>query len=193
VYNRLQTTKSESPPWLRMLQIVLGAICIVLSLVILTYIGPTILTIILIISVILLVVGIERISVGIAMPSSRGSRFANIGLGVLIIAFSAVLMEFPIFTSAILVVLAAFALLFSGIARVIQGISGETSGSSRAFLIGIGVLSIAVSLLVIAHPISLGLVIFAIMISIVFLISGIEMMVLGISGRQRYTRSSITS
>jgi hypothetical protein len=31
------------------------------------------------------------------------------------------------------------------------------------------------------------------MISIAFLISGIEMMVLGISGRQRYTRSSITS
>ncbi|HET7344671.1 MAG TPA: hypothetical protein VFJ05_02215 [Nitrososphaeraceae archaeon] len=93
-------------------------------------------------------------------------------------------MEFPIFTSAILVVLGAFALLFSGIARIIQGISGETSGSYRAFLIGVGVVSIAVSLLVITHPISLGLVIFAIMISIAFLISGIEMMALVISGRQ---------
>lgn len=170
-----------------MLQIVLGAICIciVLSLVILTFIGHAILTtIILIVSLILLVVGIERTAVGIATLSSRGSRFANIGLGVLIIAFSAILMEFPIFTSAILVVLGAFALLFSGIARIIQGISGETSGSYRAFLIGVGVVSIAVSLLVITHPISLGLVIFAIMISIAFLISGIEMMALGIFGRQ---------
>ena len=71
----------ESSPWLRMLQIVLGGICIVLSLVILAYIGPAILTIILILSVILLVVGIERISVGIAMPSSsRRLRFANIGI-----------------------------------------------------------------------------------------------------------------
>ena len=71
-----------------MLQIVLGGICIVLSLFILAYIGPAILTIILILSVVLLVVGIERISVGIAMPSSyRRLRFANIGIGLLIIVF----------------------------------------------------------------------------------------------------------
>jgi len=107
-----------------MLQIVLGGICIVLSLVILAYIGPGILTIILILSVILLVVGIERISVGKAMPSSyRLLRFANIGIGLLIIAFSIVLMQFPVFTSAVLVVLAAIALLVSGISRIIQGIS----------------------------------------------------------------------
>ncbi|HYV52162.1 MAG TPA: DUF308 domain-containing protein [Candidatus Eisenbacteria bacterium] len=99
--------------------------------------------------------------------------------------FSIVLMQFPVFTSAVLVVLAAIALLVSGISRIIQGISRKASGSSRAFRIGVGVLSIAVSILVIAHPIS-GLVLFAIMISIAFLINGIEMMALGISGRERY-------
>src|SRR5215203_4574912 len=161
-----------------MLQIVLGGICILLSLVILAYIGPAILTIILILSVILLIVGIERIAVGIAMPtSSKGSRYANI-----------VIMQFPVFTSAVLVVLAAIALLINGIARIIQGISFKSSGSSRAFRIGVGVLSVAISILVIAQPISFGLVLFAIMISIAFLISGIEMMVIGISGRERYTR-----
>lgn len=159
-----------------------------LSLVILAYIGPAILTIILILSVILLIVGIERIAVGIAMPtSSKGSRYANIGIGLLVIAFSIVLMQFPVFTSAVLVVLAAIALLINGIARIIHGIS-KSSGSSRAFRIGVGVLSVAVSILVIAQPISFGLVLFAIMISIAFLISGIEMMVFGISGRERYTR-----
>src|SRR5206468_6738837 len=102
---------AESPPWLRMLQIILGGICIVLSLIILAYIGPAILTIILILSVILLVVGIERICVGIAMSSSYGRlRFANIGIGLLIIGFSIVLMQFPVFTSAVLVILAAIAL-----------------------------------------------------------------------------------
>jgi phosphatidylglycerophosphate synthase len=107
-----------------MLQIVLGGICIVLSLFILAYIGPAILTIILILSIVLLVVGIERISVGISMPSSyRRLRFANIGIGLLIIAFSIVLMQFPVFTSAVLVVLAAIALLVSGISRIIQDIS----------------------------------------------------------------------
>jgi uncharacterized membrane protein HdeD (DUF308 family) len=177
-----------------MLQIVLGGLCITLSLVILAYIGPAILTIILILSVILLVVGIERISVGIAMrSSSRAFSLSNIVIGVLVIAFSIVLMEFPIFTTSVLVVLGAIALLLSGIARIIQSISSKASGSTRAFLIGVGVISIAVSILVIAHPISFGLVLFAIMISIAFLISGIEMMALGISGRQRYTRRSSSS
>ena len=181
----------ESPPWLRMLQIVLGGICITLSLVILAYIGPAILTIILILSLILLAVGIERTSVGIAMRrSSRGSSLANIVLGLAIIAFSIVLMQFPIFASAILVILAAVALLLSGISRIIHGISKKTSRSSRAFLIGVGVISITVSILVIAHPISFGLVLFSIIISIAFLISGIEMMALGISGRQGYLAQS---
>ncbi|MGA7042058.1 MAG: DUF308 domain-containing protein [Nitrososphaeraceae archaeon] len=181
----------ESPPWLRMLQIVLGGICITLSLVILAYIGPAILTIILILSLILLAVGIERTSVGIAMRrSSRGSSLANIILGLAVIAFSIVLMQFPIFASAILVILAAVALLLSGIARIIHGISKKTSRSSRAFLIGVGVISITVSILVIAHPISFGLVLFSIIISIAFLISGIEMMALGISGRQGYLAQS---
>jgi uncharacterized membrane protein HdeD (DUF308 family) len=176
-----------------MLQIVLGGICITLSLSILAYIGPAILTIILILSLILLIVGIERTSVGIAMRrSSRGSSLANIVIGLAVIAFSIVLMQFPIFTSAVLVILAAVALLLSGIARLIHGISNKTSHSSRAFLIGVGVISIAVSILVIAHPISFGLVLFSIFISIAFLISGIEMMALGISGSQRYiTRKTV--
>jgi uncharacterized membrane protein HdeD (DUF308 family) len=174
-----------------MLQIVLGGICITLSLVILAYIGPAILTIILILSLILLVVGIERTSVGIEMRrSSRGSSLANIVLGLAIIAFSIVLMQFPIFASAVLVILAAVALLLSGIARILHGISKKTSRSSRAFLIGVGVISITVSILVIAHPISFGLVLFGIIISIAFLISGIEMMALGISGRQGYLAQS---
>jgi len=39
-------------------------------------------------------------------------------------------MQFPVFTSAVLVVLAAIALLVSGISRIIQGISKKASGSS---------------------------------------------------------------
>jgi uncharacterized membrane protein HdeD (DUF308 family) len=177
-----------------MLQIVLGGICILLSLAILAYIGPALLTIILVLSVILLIVGIERIAVGIAMPtSSKGPRYASIGIGLVVIAFSLVLMQFPVFTSAVLVILAAIALLISGIARIIHGISFKSSGSTRAFRIGVGVFSVVVSILVIAQPISFGLVLFAIMISIAFLISGIEMMVLGISGRERYSRTMTSS
>jgi uncharacterized membrane protein HdeD (DUF308 family) len=171
-----------------MLQIVLGGIIITLSLIILAYIGPALSTTIIILSVVLLVVGIERISVGIAMRSPRESGLANIALGLAIISFSIVLMEFPIFTSSVLVVLGAVALLLSGIARIIHGAADKGSGPSRSLLIGVGVLSVALSVLVIARPIDLGLVLLAIMISIAFLISGIEMIALGISGRERYIR-----
>jgi uncharacterized membrane protein HdeD (DUF308 family) len=59
-------------------------------------------------------------------------------------------------------------------------------------MVGVGVLSIAVSLLVIAHPISFGVVLLGFMISIALLINGIQMIALGIGGRQRYGKSQIT-
>src|SRR5678809_348589 len=111
-------------------------LCITLSLFILAYIGPAILTIILILSVILLAVGIERMSVGIAMRHyHRGSGLSNIAISLAIMAFSVVLMQFPIFTSSVLVILAALALLLNGVARIIHGASGKGLGSSRALLI----------------------------------------------------------
>jgi uncharacterized membrane protein HdeD (DUF308 family) len=191
LYNKLQTPQSQ--PWLRMLQIFIGGICVLLSLVILLYIGPAILTIILILSIILLVIGIERIAVGVAMSSSsKGPRLSNIGIGLVVIAFSIVLMQFPVFTSAVLVILAAIALLISGISRIVQGVTHKASSSSKAFRIGVGSLSIIISLLVIVHPIALGLVLLATMISIVFLISGIELMALGISGKERFVVKNVT-
>ena len=182
----------ESPPWLRMLRSFWGTIrssvlvyfSIYWSCNIDHYFDS---------SVVLLVVGIERISVGAAMPScSRRLRLANLGIGLLIIAFSICAYAIPS------IYISGFSC--SGCNRLTRKryiknntrYITQTSGSSRAFRIGVGVLSIAVSILVIAQPIYLGLVLFAIMISIAFLISGIEMMALGISGRERSTIRSIS-
>jgi uncharacterized membrane protein HdeD (DUF308 family) len=174
----------ESPPWLRMLRIVIGGISIILSLVVLVSLSSSILTALSVLSVVLLVLGIERISAGVALPNSKRSRLVDIVLGLAIISFSIVLMEFPIFASSILVVIGAVALLLSGIARIVHGASKDSgSGLHRAFLIGVGALSIAVSILVIARPIEFGLAFFVILISIAFFASGVEMMVLGITKR----------
>ncbi len=172
----------ENPPWLRMLQIVLGAICITLSLVIILYIGPAIFSIIIVLSVILLVIGIERVATGIASSRASKSRLVNIGIGLLIVAFSIVLMQFPIFTSAILILLGAIALFFSGISRIVHGIRGDNQGRSRAIQVGVGVVSLAISLIVMVHPVNIGLPLLGVIISVAFLISGIEMMVVGITG-----------
>ena len=171
-----------------MLQIVFGGIAILLSLVILAIPAGSIVTVILFLSIILLIFGLERIANGVASSSSkRSSRIANIGLGVVVIALSIILMEFPITTTGFLIILGALALLFSGISRIVHGISGDFSGSSRGILIGVGVLSVVISLVVIANPIEFGLVLLAIMLAITLLIGGIEMIALGIRGSANIT------
>ena len=177
----------ENPPWLRMLQIVLGAICITLSMVIIFYIGPAVFSIIIILSVILLVIGIERVATGIASSRTNKSRLINIGIGLIIVAFSIVLMQFPIFTFAILLLLGAIALFFSGISRIVHGIRGDNKGRSRALQVGVGIVSLAISIVVMIHPVTFGLPLLGVLISVAFLISGIEMMTLGIGGKSKGT------
>jgi uncharacterized membrane protein HdeD (DUF308 family) len=178
----LQKVKTRA--WLKVLQIGIGVISIILSGYVLVYPGIALLTAVLILSIVLLIVGIERIAIGIFSSYHRNSssRFSNIGLGALAIAFSILVMAFPLFSILFLIYLGGFALLFNGIAGIIQGIGGHLW--SRAFVIGVGILSIIISGLVIAHPISFGVRLLVVIMSLVLLINGIEMMTIGTVGRR---------
>jgi uncharacterized membrane protein HdeD (DUF308 family) len=183
----------KSPSWLRLLQIGLGAISIILSIIILTYPGIAIYTVILMFSVALLMVGFERIAIGIAPSPSRPSRLTNIGLGALVVALGIAVMSFPIHTAEFWILLGALALLFNGIARIVQGIiNKDMSRWSRGFLVGVGAMSIAVSALVVIHPLTIGVTLLALSISIALLINGIQMIAVGIGGKQRYTKSQVS-
>jgi hypothetical protein len=72
-------------------------------------------------------------------------------------------------------------------------INKHISGWSRGFLIGVGALSIAISGLVLAHPIGIGVPLLAITISIALLITGIQMVAAGIGGRssKQHSQSQI--
>ena len=175
----------ESPPWLRMLRIVLGSICVILSLFIIIYIGPAVFAIIVITSVILLAIGIERVAIGIAHQLSKTLRFVNIGIGLLIIGFSIFLMQFPIFTFGLLIFLGAIALFLSGVSRIVHGFRSNASRRSRVLGIAVGAISIALAVIIMVNPVSVGLPLLAIIISIAFLIIGIEMIASGITGRPR--------
>lgn len=168
-----------------MLRIVLGSICVILSLFILLYIGPAVFAFIVVTSVILLAIGIERVAIGIVHRLSRFSRFVNIGIGLLIIGFSIFLMQFPIFTFGLLIFLGAIALLFSGISRIVHGIRSNTSRRSKALVMAVGAISVAISIIVMVHPVSVGLPLLAVVMSIAFLIIGIEMIAVGITGRPK--------
>ena len=183
---KTETTTIKSPKGIRILQIVLGAIAIALSLAVIVNPGVGIATLTFLLSITLLVVGIERFVTGLTLSKhSKSSRFGNIGLGALAALLGIAVMAFPLFTTGVLVTLLALGLLFTGIARVIHGISDKnTSKWSKGFLVGVGVLSLAVSFLVFASP-ALGVFLLTLVLGINLLIIGIQSVAYGISGHQR--------
>lgn len=171
--------------WLRVLQISIGAISIVLSGYVLTQPSLTIFTAVRILSTVLLFVGIESIAVGTFSRYVRtSSRFSSIALGTSAIAFS-ILVTALLPPPSILfsIFLGGFALLFNGLGGIMQGVQGE--GISRWFrapLVVVGVVSIAISILIIVHPIGFE-VLLTVVMSLALLIIGIEITVKGVVGR----------
>ena len=176
----------KSPTWLRVLQISIGAISIMLSGYVLVQPGLAFFTAIRILSIVLLFIGIESTAVGSFSRYVRtSSRFSNIALGASAIAFSILLTTLlpppPILFA---IFLGGFAILFNGIGGIMQGVGGQ--GISRWFrapLVGVGILSIVISGLIIAHPVGFGDQLLAIVMSFVLLIIGMEITAMGVVGR----------
>jgi uncharacterized membrane protein HdeD (DUF308 family) len=191
-------TVRRSPPWLRMLEIVIGSIAVLLSIVVLLFLiiypVAALLTVILFLSIVFLIVGIERIAIGISsLSSTKKARYTNIALGIVILGLSIFLMEFPIYTAAFLIILGAAALLVSGIARVVQGLSRDIPRLFKGLNIGVGALSIIISFLVIINPVRFGLVLLTTLLALTLLIVGIEMISLGARGNKKGEDSIISS
>jgi uncharacterized membrane protein HdeD (DUF308 family) len=182
----LQTSKS--PGWIRGLQIGLGALAIILSGLAIAFPGLTFLTLVILVSIVLFVVGIEKIITGIFI--AHKSRFATIGLGILTIILAGLALSFPIAAAIVVIYFLGFALMFDGFARIIDGVTNKTNkGWIRGFLIGVGVLNVIISALVLASPL-FGAILAGIMIGLSLLIVGIEMIAAGVSGRQQQSISA---
>lgn len=168
----------SSPRWFRGVQIGLGALTITLSIFALALPGFTFLSIVVLLSVILLFVGIEKVISGIFLENK--SRWATIGLGILVLIFAGMAMAFPLAAAFVLVIFMGVSLLFNGVARIVEGMTGRHSGMSRAFLIGVGILALIISVLVLSFPL-FGIVLAGTIIAIGLLITGIQMVFAGVS------------
>lgn len=73
-----------------------------------------------------------------------------------------------------------------------EGISGKHSGWAKFFLIGVGILSIIIGAVVLVSPL-FGAVFIGIIIAIGLLITGIQMIAVGIAGRKMLPDSSVTT
>ena len=196
-----------------MLQIVLGSISVLLAAIILFIPGTSVSSTVVLLSLVLLVIGIERICFGVVKPTSiaattaatttvttipttlkvskyKSSRIANISLGLLVIALSIVIMEFPEFSVALLIILAAIALLVIGIARIIHSFrEDDIHKATRKYLgIGVGILCIVVAIIIILNPTTFGLMLLVFMLSVTLIVVGISMIVRGVKGERHLAK-----
>jgi uncharacterized membrane protein HdeD (DUF308 family) len=179
----VDSNSTKSPGWKRAVQIGLGVLAIILAIYAIVFPGITIVTLIMILAIIFLIVGIEKVISGIFVPSG-GSRWGTIGLGILVIILASIALTFPVSTTIILFLFLGLALLFDGIARIIYGFADKTQkGWVRGFSIGVGILAVVFAGLIIVSPF-FGAVLAGLIIGAILLIIGIQMISAGIGGRE---------
>jgi len=181
-------SSQKSPGWRRAAQIGLGAIAIILAIIAIVFPGVTVVSIVIILAIALLIVGIEKVISGIFFQHK--SRFAAIGLGILVIILAIIALAFPVGATTVLVLILAFALMFDGFARIIQGFGDKQErGWIRGFYIGVGVLAVIISVMVLVSPL-FGAALAGLLIGIALLIIGIQVISAGIAGREARLRPS---
>ena len=184
-------SKSDRPKWIFAAQIGLGALAIILSVLIIINPIISVVSVIILVSVLLLIVGIEKVMAGVFVKDR--ARFSNLGLGILVIILALIAMIFPFGTSVFLVILVAVALLFDGISRVIHGLRHkEQSTLDRAFTIGVGAIEIALAIIILVSPV-FGFEFVAFVIAIALLITGIQIIVAGLTGRRLFAGATDTN
>lgn len=184
------TVSQKSPSWLRAIQIGLGLLILFLSIVVL--INPIIgaISVIFFLAFLLLFAGIEKVISGLFVPGK--SRFASIGLGIIVIIVSVIALAYPVDASIFVVLLLGIALLVDGISRIVHGIKDKTSAKwSKGFSVGVGVLSIVLAIIVIVFP-GIGLIFAGILIGIALLVTSFQILSAGISGQQNRGTDDIT-
>jgi len=178
----MATTTTKTPGWRRAVQIALGAIAIVLAIYAIVFPGITLVSLVWILAIVFLIVGIERVLAGIFIPGP--SRWASIGLGILVIIIASIALAFPVGTTAFVIFLLGFALLIYGFSIIAHGFGDRTRrGWSRGFAIGVGILAVIVAIMIMISPF-FGAVLAGLLIGMILLIVGIEIIAAGIAGRE---------
>lgn len=137
-------------------------------------------------SILLLIVGIERVIMGLFVPRKDRSRL------ILVILIAATAMAFPVGTTVLLTFVLALALLFDGISRIVHGIGDKQSkGWTKGLSIGVGGVEVALSGLIMVSP-AFGAAAVGFLIGIALLLVGIQIVVAGISGRRKSMEISYT-
>ena len=133
---------NKSPKWVRVAQIVLGALAILLAIVALTNLGLTILLIL--IAIVLVIAGFEKTITGLFI--AHNLRFFTIGLGILTIILAGLALTYPIAAARVLLLILGFSLMVDGFSRIADGLTNKSDKRLvRGFTIAVGILAIIIS------------------------------------------------
>ena len=174
----------KRPPWVRALQLGLGAIIIALSIWALVSPKDAFVLIVRLLAIILFFVGIERVISGIFLPGKH--RFYSIGLGILILILAGIAIAYPTEAATLIIIFIAIALLIIGASRIIEGLSRRHRGFSRGFHLGVGILAVAIGIAILVLP-SFGAALAGFLIAIGLLVIGIQMVITGIRSHKQPT------
>ena len=152
-HRQMSLPETKSPGWVRVAQIGLGIIAIILSLYVLAFPVIAFISVVYVLAIVLFVLAIERIIVGVFIPTPGTSRWGTVGLGIIVLIVSLIVIAFPVGTTVFLIFLLGVALFFDGIARIVHGIGDKSSSKgSRIFGIIAGVIAIGLSIMVFVSP-----------------------------------------
>jgi uncharacterized membrane protein HdeD (DUF308 family) len=172
----------KSLSWLRAIQIGFGIIVIVLSIFVILNPVTGFVSLIWLLGILLLVIGIEIIVSHLITPHK--SRFAGIVLGIAVIILAIISIAFPLIASIIVMTLLGIALLFSGASKIIHGINDKYSKNwKRGSSIAVGAFSILLSLMILIFPV-FGIAFAGLLIGIALLVTGIQIIAMGVVGRK---------
>jgi uncharacterized membrane protein HdeD (DUF308 family) len=174
------------PSWLRAAQVIVGIVCILLSIAIFLSSGLGSYTLLFLIEITLIIIGSERVATGITLRGTkRSSRAINIGLGLGIIGFAVLGFLTPQLTTQWLIILLGLGLLANGILRIIDGLRNiEYERFTRLFRLGAGAVSVVISILVLVNP-RFGFYLLMVIIAVALVVTGIELLMVGIKGKRK--------
>ena len=182
---------TATPTWSRILRIVAGAVTVGLSFVAVAYPGLALEAAVVLLSVVLLIAGMELMAGGIFRY--RSQRVAQIAIGALLVVLAGLAIAFPVYSAFVVVGLVAFGLMLSGVSSVVDGVGNKRMpGWARGFSIGVGALTIFVSALAILSPL-FGTLVVAYTLGLGLAIYGIRLLVSGIAGQRLATMTPAAS
>ena len=177
---------AKSPRWLRIAEIILGAIAIGLAGFVLSNPDFTVALVALMLSFALIIIGISNVLKGaVGRDLSKGTRGINIGIGIIALIGGLATAANPLLAVETLILLFSIIVLLYGFGLVSSGISSRTEGKvTRTADIIIGGIVVGFGLMVLAMP-GVAIVLMVTFLALSLLIKGIASIISGITGNTR--------